>query len=153
MMDNQAVIEQIKKAIFPILEDTGSELVQLDFIRTSGQVIIRVLVDKSEGGISLDECTRINKRLGDILDEQDIIPDRYVLEVSSPGLDRPLKNESDFRRCLNKKVKFFLLEPVNGKLEWDGLIKGVSDGQVNAEVVSGMIQIPLAKINKAKQLV
>ena len=152
-MENQAIIEEIKKAISPVLEDTNSELVQLDLIRTSGQVIIRVLVDKVEGGISLDECTRINKRLGDILEEQGIIPDRYVLEVSSPGLDRPLKNESDFRRCLNKKVKFFLLEPVNGKLEWDGLIKSVSDGQVHAEVATGQIQIPLVKINKAKQLV
>jgi ribosome maturation factor RimP len=151
-MDEQVISEDLKKVINPILEEADAELVELDLVRTSGQVIVRLFVDKIEGGISLDECALINKRLGDILDEQNIIADRYILEVSSPGLDRPLKTKNDFRRCTNKKVKFFLREPIKGKVEWDGAIINVTDDEVSAQIAGDVVQIPLAKINKAKQL-
>jgi len=151
-MDNQIILQEMQKVIMPVLEDAGAQLVELDLIRTCGRMIIRLLVDRKEGGISLGECTLINRRLGDIFEEQNIIPDRYALEVSSPGLDRPLKTKNDFSRCMNRKVKFFLHEPIKGKVEWDGVIKGVSDTEVSADIADELVQIPLAKINKAKQL-
>jgi ribosome maturation factor RimP len=134
------------------MEDAGTELVQLDLVRASGQVIVRLLVEKKEGGINLGGCAIINRRLSDILEEQNIISDRYLVEVSSPGLDRPLKTKKDFSRCLNKKVKFFLHEAVNGKIEWDGIIKDATDTDVSVEIDGELVGIPLAKINKAKLL-
>ena len=151
-MNNQSILEQIKIAAAPVLEDTHSELVELDLVRTSGQVIVRLLVDKIESGINLDECALINRRIAEILEEGNLISDRYLLEVSSPGLDRPLKTKNDFRRSVNKKVKFFLHQPFNGKIEWDGLIKSVTDTDVSVDIAGELTQIPLLKINKAKLL-
>jgi ribosome maturation factor RimP len=106
-MDNQISTERLQQVIAPVLGDVQAELVELDLVRASGQIIVRLLVDKP-GRINLDECALINRRLGDIIEEQNIISDRYVLEVSSPGIDRPLKAKSDFARNSGKPVKLFL---------------------------------------------
>lgn len=132
-----------------------------------GNLVLRILADRSEdhglasfgqshkpeGGINLDECARLNRDIGMLLDEKDIIRERYILEVSSPGLDRPLKTGEDFSRLLNKKAKFFLSEAVNGKLEWDGLINKVSQESVFIITKEGTIEAPLLKINKAKLII
>jgi ribosome maturation factor RimP len=151
-MDNQIILERIQQVIAPVLEDAQAELVELDLVRTSGQVIVRLLVDKIEERISLGECALINRRLGDVFEEQNIIPDRYVLEVSSPGLDRSLKTRNDFGRSLNKKAKFFLHEAINGKIEWDGVIKDVTGTGVSVDIEGQIVELPLSKINKAKLL-
>ncbi len=78
--------------------------------------------------------------------------DKYILEVSSPGLDRPLKTKSDFLRCINRKAKFFLLESIKGKIELDGIITKVEDDSVYIDIDGDIIEIPLVKVNKAKQL-
>ncbi len=151
-MDNQVLIERLQQAIVPVLKDLQAELVELDLVRASGQIIVRLLVDKPGTRINLDECALINHRLGDIIEEQDIIPDRYVLEVSSPGIDRPLKAKSDFARNPGKPVKLFLREAVNGKIEWDGVIRNVSDTEVSVEIKGQAVAIPLSIINKGKLL-
>ena len=151
-MDNQILTERLQQAIAPVLEDLQAELVELDLVMASGQIIIRLLVDKPGAGINLDECALINRRLGDIIEEQNIIPDRYLLEVSSPGIDRPLKAKSDFARNSGKPVKLFLREAVNGKIEWDGVIRNVSDTEVFVEIEGQVVAIPLSIINKGKLL-
>lgn len=151
-MDNQILTERLQQVITPALEDLQAELVELDLVRTSGQVIVRLLVDKSGAGINLDECALINRRLGDIIEEQGIIADRYVLEVSSPGIDRPLRSKRDFARNPGKLVKLFLREPVNGKIEWDGIIRNVSEIEVTVEIEGQLVVIPLSMINKGKLL-
>jgi ribosome maturation factor RimP len=151
-MDNQILTERLQQVIAPVLGDVQVELVELDLVRASGQIIIRLLVDKPGTGINLDECALINRRLGDIIEEQDIIPDRYVLEVSSPGIDRPLKAKSYFARNPGKPVKLFLREAVNGKIEWDGIIRNVSETEVFVEIEGQVVVIPLSIINKGKLL-
>ncbi|MCX5705281.1 MAG: ribosome maturation factor RimP [Candidatus Omnitrophica bacterium] len=151
-MDNQVLTERLQQVIVPVLEDLQAELVELDLVRTSGQIIVRLLVDKLGTRINMDECALINRRLGDIVEEQHIIPDRYVLEVSSPGIDRPLKAKSDFARNSGKLVKIFLREAVSGKIEWDGVIRGVSDTEVSVEIEGQVVLISLSIINKGKLL-
>ncbi len=151
-MDNQSILDKIQPIIIPVLQDAGVELVEIDLVRASGQTIVRVLIDKIGGGINLDECAIINRRLSDIFEQEDFIADRHVVEVSSPGLDRPLKSRNDFLRCLNKKAKFFLREPINGKIEWDGIIKNVSETEVSVEIEGKIVNLPLLIINKAKLL-
>jgi len=151
-MDNQVLNERLQQVIAPVLEDLRAELVELDLVRTSGQIIVRLLVDKPGVGINLDECALINRRLGDIVEEQNIIPDRYVLEVSSPGIDRPLKAKNDFARNPGKLVKLFLREPVNGKIEWDGIIRNVTEAEIFVEIEGQAVAVPLSIISKGKLL-
>jgi ribosome maturation factor RimP len=136
------------------LEALGLELVELICRYEGPKMVLRVFADKPEGGINMDECAGVNRTLGRILEEGDLIKESFVLEVSSPGLDRVLSTETDFRRVLNKKVKFFLSEPVNGKIEHDGVVCQVSADLIDILTVKGeAIQIPLAKINKARRII
>ncbi len=116
-------------------------------------LVVRVLADRPEGGINLDECAGLNRDIGRLFDEKDIIRERYILEVSSPGLDRSLKTKDDFSRLLNKKAKFFLNEAINGKLEWDGLINKVGQESVFIITESGILEVPFLRINRAKLII
>lgn len=144
--------EELKKIIAPFLERENIELVELNFVKSKGRPILKLLVDRKDGRISLGECARLNETIGILLDAQNIIESGYILEVSSPGLDRPLRTKSDFTRCINRKAKFFLSEPIKGKLEIDGIISKAEDNSVYIDLGGEIIEIPLAKINKAKQV-
>jgi len=111
------------------------------------------MADHPHGGITMDECSRLNLEIGDILEEGNVIQSHYILEVCSPGLDRPLRTGKDFNRCIYRAVKCFLNEPISGKIEWDGVITGVSDIDVSLETAQGILKVPLDKISKAKQII
>ncbi len=151
-MYQEEVIEGFKKIILPILEENNVELVGLSLVKAPYRPTLRLLVDKTYGGINLQECARLNEKIGEVLDTQDPMLDKYILEVSSPGLDRPLKTKSDFLRCINRKAKFFLLESIKGKIELDGIITKVADDSVYIDIDGDIIEVPLVKVNKAKQL-
>lgn len=146
-------MDELNRIIGDYLKNQGLDLVELLCRYEGRDLFLRILVDKPEGGISLDECASLNNELSRILDEQDILKEGYILEVSSPGLDRPLKNKHDFLRCLNRRARFFLLEPVKGKIELEGTISKVTDDSVYVNIETDIIEIPLIKINKARQAV
>ena len=152
-MDNQVLIERIKAIIDPVLVRANIELVDLGFLQTSGQIIIKLLVDKISGGINLDECARLSREVRWALDQENIIVSGYALEVSSPGLDRVLKSKKDFMRCLHKQVVFFLNDLVNGKCQWQGLIFKVDEAVVFIQAQGEVLEIPLIKINKAQLVI
>lgn len=150
-MDRQALITELNRIITDYLKNQGLDLVELLCRYEGRDLFLRILIDRPEGGIILDECASLNNELSRILDEQDILKEGYILEVSSPGLDRPLKNKGDFLRCLNRRARFFLLEPVKGKIELEGTISKVTDDSVYVNIEADIVEIPLIKINKAKQ--
>ena len=152
-MDRAAIADKVRQALAGYLEGKGLDLVDAICRYEGGGLFLRLLVDWPEGGITLQDCAALNREIGAMLDEQDILGQGYTLEVSSPGLDRPLKTKKDFLRSKNKKIKFFLNEPLNAKLEWDGIIDSVSGESVYIKTADKTIEIPLSKINKAKQLV
>lgn len=147
------MINELQSIIGEYLNAQGLILVDLIYRYEGRGVFLRILVDRPEGGIFLSECANLNQQLGRILDEKDVIPQRYILEVSSPGLDRPLKEKKDFLRCINKKVKFYLSEPINGKIEVDGRIEKVGDALVYINREGVTFEILLNKVNKAQQVV
>jgi ribosome maturation factor RimP len=114
--------ETLKEKILPLIEDENLELVDLEFSPSGPRSLLRIYVDKP-GGITIDECTSLSRKVSDFLDMEDLIPHRYNLEVSSPGLDRPLVKREDFIRKVGEKVRVFLKEPVDGKLDLAGEIK------------------------------
>jgi len=152
-MDYQSTVDSLKMVIEPVLERKGIELVELKFLSAPGGQILQLLVDRVNGGISLGECTQVNRELIVIMESQNLISDKYVLEVSSPGLGRPLKTKNDFLRCLNKEARFFLLEEVNQKIEFSGIIKNADEITVQVEVNGESWEVPLSKIRMAKQVI
>jgi ribosome maturation factor RimP len=152
-MDNKELIPGLENLVKEFLNAQSFELVELSLFRQGRSLVIRILAERPEGGISIGECALVNRRLGELLEEEGIIQESYILEVNSPGLDRPLKTRQDFSRCIGRRVKFFLIEPINGKIEFEGSILNVSEDGLEAQTPEGGITIPLSKIKMAKQIV
>jgi len=152
-MDRQEVISELQRLIRDYLKEQGYELVELIYRYEGGDLFLRILTDRPDGGITVDECSFLNNQIGAVLDERNILNVRYILEVSSPGLDRPLKTKEDFLRCLNRKVRLFLREAFQGKSEIEGHIKGIAGENVAVDTGTEIMEVPLCKINMAKQLI
>jgi ribosome maturation factor RimP len=152
-MDNTAKIAEIKDILGDFLRNENFVLVDIIYRYENGNLFLRILADKPQGGITLDECAQLNRIISQILDEKNILMEKYILEVSSPGLDRHLKSEQDFSRVLNKKVKIFLAEAVSGKIEWDGLVKEVNSSSLYLDTGKEVLDIALGNINKGKLLI
>jgi len=154
-MLSEAELKKLKELVLSFLEKRKITLVDFSFQRLKGEIFqLRLLVDLENGGITLEECAQLNREIGEILDQEDFIKNSYLLEVSSPGLDRPLKTKADFLRSLNKKVRFLLYEPVEGKREWWGEVKEVQEEAILLMVENKkVIQLPLVKIQKGMFLI
>lgn len=108
-MDRKEISEKLSIMISENLKAQGLDLVELICNYQGRDLFLRLLVDKPEGGIIIKECAEVNRRLSAMLNEANILEQSYILEVSSPGLDRPLSSKNDFIRCLNKEARFFWL--------------------------------------------
>lgn len=147
------MIKELNALISSWLSRQNLELVDLICRYEGGNLVISIVVDIPGGGITLGECALLNRQLGGLLEEKNIIAGNYVLEVSSPGLDRCLKTQKDFSRCLNKEAVFFLNDLVGGKCQWQGVISKVDEASVFIEHSGQVLEIPLIKINKARLVV
>ena len=124
--------EKVAALARPIVEEEGCTLWDVEYVREAGTWYLRIFVDK-EGGLSIDDCERISRRLDPMLDEADPIPDSYVFEVGSAGAERELKRPSDFEQFLGSEVEVRLYQPVNGAKAFVGKLKGYDDGDVTIE--------------------
>jgi len=120
----------------PLVEENHFELVDVEYIKEAGNWYLRAYIDK-EGGITVDDCEVISRRLGEWLDEKDFIADSYILEVSSPGLGRPLKKEKDFDRSIGKDVDIRLYKPLNKQKEFTGTLKAYDKETVTITLEDG----------------
>jgi len=152
-MDKQELILELRLLLDNYLKEQGLDLVDLIYRYEGRSLVVRILTDKSEGGISVGECAKLNRDICLILDEKDILKEGYILEVSSPGLDRPLVRKEDFLRCRNKEVRFFLNEPINEKMELQGKISKVEDDAVYIAMQEEIFKVPLIRVIRAKQIV
>ena len=152
-MDRLEIISELENIIGEYLKAQGFELVELSLRHEGLGLILRILADRPEGGITVDECAKLNIQVSNLLEEKDVLQARYILEISSPGLDRPLKSKNDFLRCINRKARFFLNEAVKDKIELEGIINKVENDSVYIQRNSEIIELPLTKINKAKQII
>ena len=119
----EATIEEI---VQPIVDAKNFEIVDIEYVKEAGEYYLRVYLDK-EGGISLSDCEVVSRELSEILDKKDPIKDNYFLEVSSPGLDRPLKKEKDFIRYAGYDVEIKLYKPLNGTKQLEGGLIGLTE--------------------------
>ena len=151
MMDQTAILNRVRELIQPLLAGRGAELVELSAHPAGGRLILRCLVDTARG-ITLDELSGLNRSIGAVLDEHDVIPDRYLLEVSSPGLDRPLKTATDFERVIGRRVRVMSTVPIVAQQEHRGEVLNAGEEAVVLRLDSGdKLQIPLSQIMRAVQ--
>ncbi|MDR5658224.1 ribosome maturation factor RimP [Serpentinicella sp. ANB-PHB4] len=139
-------VEQIViELVHPILESEKFELVDIEFKKEGPHRYLRVYIDKPEG-ITLDDCQIVSEHLSEKLDEYDPIEENYFLEVSSPGLDRPLKTEEDYIKFKGRDVEVKLYEPFNGKKHLEGELIGLENNNLNLKVDGNSIEIPIDKV-------
>ena len=144
--------EVLKERILPLIKEENLELVELEFIGNPPRSILRVFVDKI-GGVNIEECAHLSRKLSDYLDTEDLIERSYTLEVSSPGLERPLLSLVDFRRKTGENVKIYLKATLEKKTELTGEIVNVREGEVMLKIENEVVTIPWEKIEKGKIII
>jgi ribosome maturation factor RimP len=130
------------------MDEIGVELVDVEYLSERGRWILRIYADR-EGGITLDDCAMVSREIGDLIDVKDIIPHEYVLEVSSPGLNRPLKKEKDFKRAVGRKIRVKMHAPVEGRRNFTGYLKEFRDGTLHLECIGLSASLPRQDVEKA----
>ncbi|RKN86482.1 ribosome maturation factor RimP [Paenibacillus ginsengarvi] len=149
----QQIKTAVEEMIAPFLEQEGFELVDIEYVKEGSNWFLRVFVDK-EGGIDIDDCSRISEFLSEKLDEKDPIPTAYFLEVSSPGAERPLKKPHDFVRAIGKNVFITTYEPIGGAKEFEGkLLEYKEEHGVVVQVLNKKTEIPADKIASARMAI
>ena len=111
-----------EQLLMPIMEENNFELVDVEFVKEAGTFYLRAYIDK-EGGITINDCETVSRRLSDLLDQKDFIPDAYILEVSSPGLGRQLKKDKDFARSIGEEVEIKLFKAIDKQKEFSGFLE------------------------------
>jgi ribosome maturation factor RimP len=142
------VVDRVRAIIHPIVLNEGMELLEIEYRRESSGWVLRLILDK-EGGVTLDDCTRVSQEAGRSLDVEDVVQTPYTLEVSSPGLTRPLKTEKDFEKYRGHLIKLRTVDPIMDRRQFKGKLLGVFENKVEIEVDGGIFHIPLSNVAKA----
>ncbi len=138
------ITEKIAALARPVVEDEGCTLWDVEYLREAGTWYLRLFIDR-EGGVGIDDCERISRRLDPILDKEDPIPDSYVFEVGSAGAERELKRPSDFQQFLGHEVEVRLYQPLNGQKAFVGALRGYEDGCVTLRTEGKTLQFTKAQ--------
>lgn len=150
-MNDYEIIDRVKKAIKPLLEMRAIELVEATYRREGRRKALRLLIDKPNG-ITLDECVQVNRLISPLLDGLNVFEGPYIIEVSSPGLDRPLVSRQDFERVVGALVKVTMKFPLEGSSRWIGRMEKVEDETIVIKTEDGISrEVPLEKIAKARR--
>lgn len=124
--------QRTEELLLPIMEEHHFELVDVEYVKEGGNWYLRAYIDK-EGGISVDDCEVVSRRMSELLDEHDYIEDSYIFEVSSPGLGRPLKKEKDYVRSMGKELEIRTYRAINKEKEFYGILKAYDADTVTIE--------------------
>lgn len=142
-------VDKLRTLVEPVVTGQGYDLVELEWKNESGWVL-RVFIDKPGANVGLDDCTQVSRELSAVLDVEDAIPVAYSLEVSSPGLNRPLRKESDFKRFVGKKARIRTRHPVGeSRRNFAGTLVAVEDGKVKIDVGDQVCEVPVDDVEKA----
>jgi len=142
------ITKQIADLVAPILEEMDFELVDVEYFSNQGRWVLRLFIDK-DGGVTIDDCAKISGEIGDLIDVKDFIEHEYILEVSSPGLNRTLKKDKDFIRAVGKKVKVRMVAPLNNRRNFSGYLKDFKGGTLYLDMDDGTASLPLKGVDRA----
>jgi ribosome maturation factor RimP len=149
-MDRLVVTQRVWELAEALVLAQGLELVDVQYRPEGGRLVLRLLIDRPEGGVTLDELARVSRELGDVLDAHDPVPGSYHLECSSPGVNRPLVREAHFRRALGQRIRVQTRAPIGDRRNFRGMLEAVTaEGVTVHDAGSAPVAIPFAAIEKA----
>jgi ribosome maturation factor RimP len=149
-MDRSAVTQRVWELAEPLALAGGLELVDVQYRPEGGRVVLRLLLDRPAGGVTLDELARVSRELGDVLDAHDAVPGRYQLECSSPGLNRPLLRDAHFQRALGQRVRVQSRAAIGGRRNFRGTLVAATAEAITLDAADvGRVDIPRVAIEKA----
>ncbi len=147
-MRSEEIINRVNEIVTPILKSEGIELVDIEYRREANGWVLRIYIDK-EGGVTIGDCSFISHELERVLDIEDFIPNPYNLEVSSPGLTRPLKSEKDFKKYRDRIIKLKTFQAIDNRRNFRGRLIDFYDDQIEMDVDGKIIRIPFKDVAKA----
>ncbi|NLX63888.1 MAG: ribosome maturation factor RimP [Clostridiaceae bacterium] len=151
-MAKKSISEMVKEIALPVVSEAGCELVDVEYVKEGGNWFLRVYIDKPEG-VSLDDCENVSGPLNEMLDQLDPINHEYFLEVSSPGLERPLKKPEDFAKAVGSIIEIKLFKAVNNTKRFEGELISCNDGHLTIETEDNKNYVfELKDIAKAKKV-
>ena len=152
-MTNKDILESVEKLVLPLIENHKFEFVEVEFVKEGADWFLRIYIDKP-GGIGHDDCQLISNEISPLLDEKDIITEAYFLEISSPGLERPLKTDKDFEKYRGEEVELKLFKPMEGVKKFTGTLKGLIDGFIVISNDKGLeVRFEREKISVIKRVI
>ena len=144
--------QEIQSVVEPVLAEQSTELVELSSHRHGRQLVVRLLIDKV-GGVTVQDCTRLNQLIGQALDASPLLQEPYTLEVSSPGLDRPLASKRDFERAIGEELDVHLREPLSGAWDLHGMLLAVQHEAIVLTTRAGNVTVPMAQVRSASKTI
>jgi ribosome maturation factor RimP len=151
-MSKKSIVETVTEIVLPITAQLGLELVDVEYVKEGSSWYLRIYIDK-ENGINIDDCQSVSEKVSDILDERDPIPNSYILEVSSPGLDRPLKTERDFEKYKGELVEVKLFKAIDKTQMFEGTLLEKSNNQVVIDIDGNITKFDMKDIAVIRRLI
>ena len=151
-MGKTSIYQSVADLIKPTLEGNGIELVDVEYKKTGKIWVLRVFIDKNQG-VTVHDCQELSREIEDLIEIHELIDDHYVLEVSSPGLDRPLKKDTDFLRNKGKRIQIKTYSPINNKKENAGTVIDFVNGTLFLEDKKNILKISLTEIAQARLII
>ncbi|MDH4617233.1 ribosome maturation factor RimP [Brevibacillus sp. AY1] len=147
------VTDIVTELVTPIVSEMGLELVDIEYKKEGSNWFLRVFIDNEVGNIDIDDCALVSEKLSQKLDETDPIPTAYFLEVSSPGAERPLRNDKDFKKAVGKHVNITTKEPIEGASVFEGELLSFEDGKLTVKEAKKTYIISQEQIDTARMAI
>jgi ribosome maturation factor RimP len=144
------IVRHAWQAFEPQLQEQHYELVELEYVKQGSARILRIYIDKADNGITHDDCMVVSQLLSPMLDADDFIGEDYVLEVSSPGIARPVRKAADFARFVGEAIRLETYAASDGRRKYTGILKGFSDGLITVECDGRSFEIHIENLKKAQ---
>ena len=143
--------EKVESLIEPKIKELGYNLYDVEYVKEGKEYYLRVYIDK-DTGISLEDCELVSNNINELLDQADYIKEQYFLEVSSPGIERILKKDKHLKDNIGAKVQIKLFKPVNGKKQYEGILKNFNESNIEIETASATLEIERQNIGQIKTI-
>jgi ribosome maturation factor RimP len=147
-LDSKEIEAKAEKLVVPVLENLGYGLVACDFLQEGGRWILRLYIEK-EGGVTIDDCVRVSHGVEDLIAVEDIVPVGYSLEVSSPGVNRPLRKRADFERFVGERIAVKTSQPIEGRKNFKGVLSNLKGDDIVMIIDGSEYRVPLDAVGKA----
>lgn len=149
-MEHLPLLKKVERTIAPMAETMGYDIVRILMIGSGNDQTLQIMAERPDGTMHIDDCSRLSQAISALLDVEDLIPDAYVLEVSSPGIDRPLTRLKDFDRYKDNEARIELSAAQNGQKRFRGMLRGLEGEDVLLDTDTGAVKLPFRDIEKAK---